>query len=191
LAAADWKRRLAQFTGDRLTELLAAEEPAAHARTLGRQLLHHAFQGVDAINQVARFAPENDDLMEALDTLTEDFAASATFDMVGAVTALGQSEEEAEALLDMPETEAGERVYRRRSWHCPPASTLSQEGQKRLEGLAAQAEGQDLSRIWPWLNGRRSVVEIWARLLVSGEVPLAVLEQYLRLMAEEGFAEEQ
>jgi hypothetical protein len=47
-----------------------------------------------------------------------------------------------------------------------------------------------LDRVWAWVNGRRSVTEIWARLRAGGEIKLSVIADYLALLAEEGLVAE-
>jgi hypothetical protein len=69
-------------------------------------------------------------------------------------------------------------------WHRPDAAAWSPAARDRLAALQS-APGQ-VDRAWHWLNGRRTVAEVWERLQVGGVVAFPVVQAYLQLLEDEG-----
>ncbi len=191
LAAADWKRRIARFTEERLTAALSGNPSRKQGRELAVQIGHLALQGVDAIEQALRFAPQDPALRQDLYALMDQFRLAMAVEASYAAGALGAVFGSPEEVFPERQVEEVATVYARRVWHLPADSTLSPRGQKRLAGLRKRAGAKaNLDRIWPWVSGRRSVTEIWARLRAGGEIKLPVIAAYLALLAEEGLVAE-
>mgnify|MGYP005836560625 CR=1 FL=1 len=191
LAAADWKRRIARFTEERLTAALSGKPSRKQGRELAVQIQHLALQGVDAIAQVLRFAPQDGELRRDIDTLMDQFRRAMAMEASYAAGALGEVLGSAEDVFPERQLDGPTTIYMRRRWGLPGAEALSAAGQKRLAALRKRAGVRaDLDRVWAWVNGRRSVTEIWARLRADGEIKLGVIADYLALLAEEGFVVE-
>jgi hypothetical protein len=190
LAAADWKRRIAGFTEEQLTGLLSGKPTKKQGRALAEGVQHLALQGADAIEQALRFAPEDERLARDLYALMDQFRLAMAVEASYAAGALGEVFGTAEEIFPERQLDAPATVYRRCRWVLPPDEVLSAGGQKKLAALRKQAGAKaNLDRIWAWVNGRRSVPEIWARLRAGGEIKPRLITAYLRLLAEEGLVE--
>ena len=76
------------------------------------------------------------------------------------------------------------QVFTRVRWQRPADEALSEPRRAQLAALRAQAPGID--RVWLWINGRRSVADIWARAQAEQSVSLKVVNTYLALLKSEG-----
>jgi hypothetical protein len=93
-------------------------------------------------------------------------------------------------LLPLPESSQetidnfGDNVLKRLWWQHPPDGAFSGPGLDRLKSLR---ERGNIGRIWSWINGRRTVQEIYERLQFGGVIPYDVVRKYTELLVEEGF----
>lgn len=190
LAARDWKRRICH----ELT--MEALKGDAEIRTFGR---HLGFQGQDAVKQALRFAPDDDALGKAIHRMCDDmkeFARRETGKAVELASALsGQDIPSANKLaacstseeLDYGDVDQrGSMVVKRLRWRVPSDSAFSEAGRAKASALRERVNG-NLARIWEWINGRRTVEEIWERVQFGGHIPYDVVAEYLELLAAEGF----
>jgi len=213
LAAQDWKRRIgdalseealgwlgqrpvtaveADPTGpaDWLGPAASLDERAARLRALGR---HLGFQARDAVEQVLRLAPGDGALAEAVERTSEAlqrFAARESEEAVEWVAGLAGQPVPPMPPATSPETlgPRATQVFKRLRWEMVADDDLSAAGEARLPALRERCSG--VERIWPWINGRRTVREIWERVQFGGTVPWDVMADYLELLAAEGFAVE-
>ena len=190
LAAWDWKSRICAAAADEITAGPAEDRPAERARRLSSLLRHMGLQGHDAVVQAGRFAPDDEALAADLRNLAgqvEDFAGR---EGSHAARALAPDLAPPAPAADDATTEGACLVARRLRWGAPPAPALSKAGRERMEALAgAPGDRAGLARIWRWINGCRTALEIHERLRHGGEIPLQAAVEYLRVMAEEGFVE--
>jgi hypothetical protein len=197
LAAQDWKRRICQAVSDHLTTALTGGETVPAAPALTSLVQHLGLQGYDAVLQAGRFAPDDEELQAELCARAEEVLALAEREALQEARVLGGNV--GATLSGCPasartQTESSvpgkEWVARRLRWSAPPSESLSEFTRERLAELSQSAEGKvDLSRVWRWINGRRTAREIHQRLRHGGEIPLSVIVEYLRLLAEEGALE--
>jgi hypothetical protein len=166
---------------------LSLDERAAHLRALGR---HLGFRGQDAVKQVLRFAPDDTNVRKIVCGMCddiEDFAARETGKAVELAAALAgrdvppAPEEPSRGQIDR----RGTMVVKRLRWRSPAASAFSEAGQAKLSALRERA---NVERIWNWVNGRRTVEEIWKRVQFGGAMPYDIVSEYLELLVVEGFA---
>jgi len=212
LAAQDWKRR----TGDALSEealgwpgqrpataaadaagpvdrtgpLASLDERAARLRALGH---HLGLQARDAVEQVLRLAPDDGALAEAVERTSEalqHFAARESEEAVEWVAGLAGQPVPPVPPATPPETlgPRATQVFKRLRWEMVADDDFSAAGQARLQALRERCSG--VERMWPWINGRRTVREIWERVQFGGAVSWDVATDYLELLAAEGFAVE-
>ena len=191
LAVCDWKRRICGASADRLTSDLTGE-PTPDAPACVISLLHHlGLQGRDAVVQAGRFAPEDDRLRDDLGALSVSLRSFAEREAAEAAHAIRS----ATGLPGLPKerdcsAEGESLTARRLRWSAPPRETLSDAANERLAELSSAGDPpHDLNRIWKWINGRRTAREIYDRLRHGGEIPLATVVEYLRLMEREGMVE--
>ena len=183
LAAQDWRKRLADAAADQVTQRLGKIATVPVSPGIASRLRHLAMQGADAITQAVRFAPDDQALASELATMAAELREFAEAAFRRASLALREAPDQWPA--PQPPTGAGcDQVWRRRQWTAPAAGALSEAGQERLAAL--EAEGGGPARAWAWINGRRSVSEVWERLQHGGAVPCETVAAYLALMAEEG-----
>jgi len=211
LAAQDWKRR----TGDALSEealgwlgqrpATAAADTAGPADPSGppaslderaaclRALGHHlGLQARDAVEQVLRLAPGDGALAEAVERTSEAlqrFAACESEEAVEWVAGLVGQPVPPLPPATPPETlgPRATQVFKRLRWEMVADEDLSAAGQARLPALRERCSG--VERMWPWINGRRTVREIWERVQFGGTVPWEAAIDYLELLAAEGLVE--
>jgi hypothetical protein len=211
LAAQDWKRRI----GDALSEEAlgwpgqrpataaadaagpadptgppaSLEERAARLRALGH---HLGLQARDAVEQVLRLAPGDGALAEAVERTSgalQRFAARESEEAVEWVAGLAGQPVPSLLPATLPETlgPRATQVFRRLRWEMVADDDLSAAGQARLPALRERCSG--VERMWPWINGRRTVREIWERVQFGGAAPWDVAIDYLELLAAEGLVE--
>jgi hypothetical protein len=77
-------------------------------------------------------------------------------------------------------------VVKRLRWRVPSDNAFSEAGVAKVSILRERVNG-NLARIWDWINGRRTVEEIWERVQFGGHIPYDVVAEYLELLAAEGF----
>ena len=190
LAARDWKRRICGVLS--IDALKGDESPfderAFRLRALGR---HLGFQGEDAVKQVLRFAANDDRLRKTIHGMGDDiklFAARESDKMVELASALSGLEEAPKP--ENPHREEvdqrGKMVIKRLRWRLPSDNDFSEEGLAKLRPL--RERNGNVGRVWNWLNGRRTIEEVWQRVQFGGEIPYDVVADYLELLVEEGFA---
>ena len=116
------------------------------------------------------------------------FAARESEEMVALAAALaGQvAPPTPEALAPGSPAPCWPQVFKRLRWKKPTDDRFSEDGQARLRALRARCAGVD--RVWDWINGRRTVGEIWERVQFGGAVPCEVVVAYLELLASEKLA---
>ncbi len=191
LAAYDWKHRI--------IDALTQPETRRSAGAVVPLARHLGYQATDAIAQVRRLAPEDPGLRERTTQLAADLRGFAQREGEAAAGWWSASGDPAvPPALDPVSADAwpvtavacpGDapvdgRVFRRRVWHRPDEAGLSPAGRDRLAAL--RAESGKVDRAWHWLNGRRTVVEVWERLQAGGTVSAAVLQAYLEALEAEG-----
>lgn len=184
LAATDYKRRMATAIARRTKTALCEDTPDEAARRMVSELRHLGLQAQDAVVQAGRFAPEDCSLARSLSQAARQILDDAERDAVAAAEYLGVAVEPDAAA----EPVAGdELVVRRLRWAPPPDSLLSEGARQRLTALAgAPPDGLNLSRIWRWIDGRRSAAQIERRLRHDGPIPLPTVVEYLEIMEQEG-----
>ena len=181
LAARDWKRR----TCHELT--MEALKGDAEIQAFGR---HLGYQGQDAVKQALRFAPDDDVLGKAIHRMCDDmkeFARREADKAVELASALsGQDISSASEELDYGDVDQrGSMVLKRLRWRVPSDNAFSEAGQAKVSTLRERVNG-NLARIWDWINGRRTVEEIWERVQFGGHIPYEVVAEYLETLAAEG-----
>jgi len=168
LAAQDFKRRLC----DRVAEVIASSDglPLTPdvARKLGAELWHLGLQGHDAITQAGRFAPDDGALAEDLMMMADELLAFADGE-AGAIAGRDTGFEPPD--LDTT-CDGSDLVARRLRWH-----------------LANNPGGELAPRVWPWINGRRSAVEIAERLQFAGAATVAEVVACVERLHEAGLVE--
>ncbi|OGV74770.1 MAG: hypothetical protein A3K19_11040 [Lentisphaerae bacterium RIFOXYB12_FULL_65_16] len=183
LAAGDWKGRVCREVTEAATRRLTVESDKDAARKAIAKLHHLGLQGADAVTQAARFAPRDARLTRDLQNLARGVQDFVDAEAVAAARTLGLRASRAPRGARKAEPGAN-LVARRLRWRAPGNDALPTAVRKRLEALS-QTGGKkvDLGRIWPWINGRRTVGEICDRLAFGGEIPLPAVVEYLRLLA--------
>lgn len=171
LAVQDWKRRV----GNAVSAALLARETAPE-RTISR-VRHLALQAQDAVRQTSRFARGDTALAADLAALCAHVDAWAEAEARHAWAVLGGQG----ALPERPAVDGTDldRVPRRRRWGAPALNGAL----KDRVGTLNQG-GVNMARVWPWINGRRNVGEIAARLAHGGPLPVASIQAYLDLLVE-------
>jgi len=185
IAARDWKKRIC----DVLTEkTFKGDARPTNIRSLGQ---HLGLQGADAVKQVLRFAPDDHELRESLNSMKEDmkrFAESESNSVIALASALFYQDSSPE-----PEVEQSEKFDDRRSmiikrlrWQMPNDSDFSEAGREKL--FALREGSGSVMRAWNWINGRRTMEEIWERVQFDDAVPYDVVADFLELLMDEGMA---
>jgi len=185
IAARDWKKRIC----DVLTEkTFKSDARPTNIRSLGQ---HLGLQGADAVKQVLRFAPDDHELRESLNSMEEDmkrFAESESNSVIALASALFYQDSSPE-----PEVEQSEKFDDRRSmiikrlrWQMPNDSDFSEAGREKL--FALRERNGNVMRTWNWINGRRTMEEIWERVQFDNAVPYDVVADFLELLMDEGMA---
>lgn len=188
LAARDWKRRICHILS---IEALKADtsplsERAVRLRSLGQ---HLGFQGCDAVKQSLRFAPDDIALGKAVGYMGDDmklFAireANRAVELAAAMS--GQDVPPAEASSLGEADQRGKMVIKRLRWRPPADNAFSEAGRAKLIALRGRA---NVGRIWNWLNGRRTVEEVWERVQFGGAMSYDIVADHLELLVAEGFA---
>lgn len=186
LAMQDWKQRICQAVAEALNAPAEDQSRQEAGNALVSLIEHMGLQGHDAIVQARRFAKGDEQLAADLRGLGDEFTQFA-----------GQEAQQAAGLFGLPDlpecegtlSEEPEAKLIPRCLRCDPLpdTRLSEAARSELEKLAGEGESKrDLQRIWPWINGRRTVADLQRRLRHGGEIPLATMVAYLRLMAREG-----
>ncbi|HGE73167.1 TPA: DUF4910 domain-containing protein [Candidatus Poribacteria bacterium] len=183
LAMKDWKKRISQ---NLITEAMKDNVTPFYLRSFGK---HLGFQGQDAITQVLRFAKSDknfDKLVKELANEMRIFADNESENAVRLLSAISGQE-----MLPLPDTTQetvdsyGDNVLKRLWWQHPPDSAFSDSGRERLRALR---EHGNVGRIWNWINGRRTVKEIYDRVQFNGAIPYDIVQKYAELLVDEGFA---
>lgn len=183
LAMKDWKKRISQ---NLITEAMKDNVTPFYLRSFGK---HLGFQGQDAITQVLRFAKSDknfDKLVKELANEMRIFADNESENAVRLLSAISGQE-----MLPLPDTTQetvdsyGDNVLKRLWWQHPPDSAFSDSGRERLRALR---EHGNVGRIWNWINGRRTVKEIYDRVQFNGAIPYDIVKKYAELLVDEGFA---
>ena len=186
LAARDWKRRIC----DVLTaETLNTADRSADIDSLGR---HLGLQGADAVKQALRFAPNDDEFCRALDRIGADmkrFAANESSSMIALGSALFQQGASAEPEVEQELDARSSIVVKRLRWRMPPDNDFSEAGREKLSVL--RERNGSVVKVWNWINGRRTMEEIWERAQFDGAVPYDVVADFLELLMDERMASRQ
>jgi hypothetical protein len=171
LAAQDFKQRLARRLNEATAEAAALPLPGEQARGVAGELWHLGLQAQDAITQAGRFAPEDAELRADLAVTAAEMAVHAQREATEAWRVLGgEAGEFVPPVVD--DTAEGKLVPRRLRWRPTEGGA---------EGLAG--------RVWPWINGRRTVAQIAERLPRGGQVDLAAVVESVRALARAGLVE--
>ena len=183
LASRDWKRRITHTLS---MEAIKDDITNFHLSGLGK---HLGYQGRDAITQALRFAPDDSNLKDALGTMAEYMIEFSDREAKMAIkTASAFSGQE---ILPISESakedfdDFGSVVIKRLWWYHPPDSAFSESGRERLAKLR---ERSNVSHIWNWLNGHRTVKEIFDRVQFNDTISYDVVKEYLNLLLDENFA---
>jgi hypothetical protein len=186
LAMRDWKRRISHIFS---SEAMKDDVTPLHLRSLGK---HLGYQGQDAITQVLRFAPNDANLKNTIKNLADDMQIFAIHE--ADVTTKFAQALSGQEMLSIPESsqeeidEFGVRVLKRLWWQHPQDSAFSESGRQKLQALH---ERGNVGHIWNWINGRRTVNEIYERVQFSGTIPYDLVKKYVELLADEGFISNQ
>jgi hypothetical protein len=78
----------------------------------------------------------------------------------------------------------GSAVIKRLYWYHPPDNAFSEDGQKKLANLRGRC---NVNHIWNWINGHRTVKEIYDRVQFNNPITYDVLKEYLNLLLSENF----
>ncbi len=173
LAAQDWKRRIAKAVTDAVVEGGASPERCASL------VRHMALQGEDAVSQTIRFAPGDAALQADLAALRAGLRDWGEAEARHAWSILG-----GQGSAPPPPALEGEglaRIPRRTRWSLPRFEGPLRERLNRLND-----GGLDCNRVWPWINGRRTVGEIAARLRHAGAIPCDRIQACLELLTDAG-----
>jgi hypothetical protein len=196
LAARDWKRRICHELS---IEALKGNTSFDRLRALGQYM---GFQGSDAVKQVLRFAPDDADLGKIIDVMSgdmRDFAAREANKAMELASALSgrdtppapgdtEPKDQHEPITMQAGCLRSTIVMKRLRWRRPSDNAFSEAGQVKLRALSERNSG--IWRIWNWINGRRTVRELWERVQFGGVVPYDIAAEYLELLVAEGFAVE-
>ena len=189
LAAKDWKQRICTT----LTEE-ALENRDGSLDTRSEQLhslgVHLGLQGADAVKQVIRFAPDDDSLLKTLGRISndmQDFAIRESQGMIALVSDLDRklaAPEDREQNVEID----GRRdvIVKRLRWRTPSDSEFSDKGRAKL--VALRERGSNVVKAWDWLNGRRTIEEVWKCMQHRNAVPYDTVADYLELLMAEGMA---
>jgi len=192
LAAQDWRRRIVRAAEEQITAALTSDDANAAPRAAMLLLHHLGLQGYDAVLQAQRFAPDDDQLRARLIAIAEDLIEFAECESLHVVRSLVSdlSSFESFPLTEETPTPDAKLIARRLRWGAPPEDSLSEATRARLAEISAVGERQlDLTRIWKWIDGRRTAWDICERLRYGGEIPLNTIIEYLRLMEGDGMVE--
>jgi hypothetical protein len=175
LAVQDWKRRLAAAV------TAAVVEGGASPERLVSLVRHLTLQAQDAVMQTARFAARDAGLAADLAALCVHLDQWGEVEARQTWVILGG--DGPAPVRTSPHGQDLARVPRRLRWSAPK---LDGRFRERLNRLAEG--GVNVGRIWAWINGRRTVGEIAARLAHDGPIPVERIHAYLDLLAEAGAA---
>jgi len=182
LSARDWKRRIVHTLA-----MEATKENIApfHLRNLGKQL---GYQGYDAITQALRFVPDDHNLRETVESMAgyvKGFAHQEAEMATGLASAF--SGQEVLPIDESPKEDFGDLgslVFKRLWWQHPPDGAFSDSGRKKLIKLRERC---NVGKIWNWINGHRTVKEIFERVQFNSPIPGDVMKEYMDLLLEEKF----
>jgi hypothetical protein len=182
LATRDWKRRISHFFS---AEAMKDDVTPSHFRSLGR---HLGYQGQDAITQVLRFAPNDANLNNTVNSMADDMLLFAIHEANTTVKfAQALSGQETLPIPESPQEEIDEfatKVLKRLWWQHPHDGAFSESGRQKLQALR---ERGNVGHIWNWINGRRTVREIYERVQFGGTMPYDLVKKYTELLTGEGF----
>lgn len=169
LAAQDFKQRIARRLNEVVSQSTELPLTTEAARQCAAELWHLGLQGQDAVTQAGRFATDDAGLRAELDAIARDLADYAGREASYVLTVLAK-EPVAPSLTDFsPAAEGAGMVATRQRWH-----------------LADNPAGEVGARVWPWINGRRTALQIAERLEYGGKVELEAVVTALRALAEAG-----
>jgi len=185
LAAKDWKRRISDILTE--TALENYDDSPDHLRSLGR---HLGYQGADAVEQVVRFASD-DEVRKAIHDMGDDmkrFARDESERAIVLASAMLDQDAPAESEMEQKE-ELDDRcsiVVKRLRWRVPSDNSFSEAGRGKLAAL--RKRNRNVTKAWDWINGRRTIEEVWKRAQFYGDIPYDVVADYLELLVAEGMA---
>lgn len=144
-------------------------------------------QGEDAVKQVLRFASDDDDLPDVVRQTAESvryFGVHESDRMAALASAIVNQEIPKESEAEQEFDDRRSMVFKRLRWRMPADSNFSEAGRAKLSDLRKR-NGNAL-RAWNWINGRRTVEEIWERVQFGGAVDYETVADYLELLSAEG-----
>ncbi len=180
-AALDWKER----TITALDAAARAEDATAETiYALGR---HMGYQARDAILQAARLASGDAGLLAALNRVADEAVSFAERESASAaaIAAVVQGRQWSDAPETLPVVDdpRAARVYQSGRWTAPTQNDLPKE----VWAALVDSLGEDgVTRVWDWLNGRRTLGEVWARVQYGGAIPFAALAEALEVLHANG-----
>lgn len=177
-----WQRRISD---EYSRAVLNGEDPAA-VRRLARHLV---LLGQDAVRGVLRLAPGGAGLVEQAARCTARLeqharlAVESAFELL--TGALSLAAEETAGFPADRQVDAG-RILKPLRWKLPAHKKISPKARAGLAALREQAP--DIEKAWDWLNGRRSLIEVWERLQYPAPVPASTLIAFCDLLCQEKLA---
>ena len=191
LAARDWKRRICDVLSLEAMkdDEISLDEQASRLHALGQ---HLGFQGEDAVKQVLRFAPDDEILRKTVYNMSNDMKGFAiregdkAIELASAIS--GQEVPSASAMQCCTEIDQrGAMVIKRLRWRAPSDNDFSEEGLAKLRAIRERSG--NIGKIWNWINGHRTIEEVWERVQFGGDIAYNVVADYLELLVAEGAAE--
>ncbi len=189
LSSRDWKRRICYIL-NREAMKEDFSDINSHSEYLYSLGHHLGLQGHDAIDQVIRFAPNDEKLIKVIKHIGEDIKlfglneAERAIELASAIS--GQKAPLPQIKHDIDEgDECYKKIVKRLRWRLPPESEFSESGRQKLHALKGNG---NVDRIWNWINGRRTIEDIWKRVQFSGKISCKIVAEYIELLVSEGFA---
>ena len=186
LAGRDWKRRIChELSLDALkVDNSSLSDKVKHLRAYGK---HLGFQARDAVIQVSRFAPDDATLAKTVKKMGDEiklFALQEADKSIELTSALsGESVPSIQETINSLD-ERKDIVMKRLRWRSPGENAFSETGKVKRRNLM---EKTNVGRVWNWINGYRTIEEVWERVQYGGEIPYKIVADYMQLLADEGF----
>ncbi|MGQ9608374.1 MAG: DUF4910 domain-containing protein [bacterium] len=189
LSARDWKRRICHVL-NREAMKEDFSDINSHSEYLCSLGHHLGLQAYDAINQVIRFAPEDEKFIKLIKHIGDDIKIFALHETERAIELISAISGHKVALPQIKHVlYEGEKCYKkivkRLRWRLPAESEFSEGGRQKLQVLK---ENGNIDRIWNWINSRRTIEEIWERVQFGGKISCNVVAEYIELLVSERFA---